>query len=274
VSAMSAVPVHPLWSGSCRFLMMSTVVMAAAAAAVLAVGTQDARLLRLGLVAALWAALLGAFAAAQMRREARSSAEHAARLRSTYQLELEREVTARRVHTLTVERELREQAELTQRRELGELRAELAAMRANLERLGGAAPSKIGPSKIEPSKIEIVERVTLHAESTRVLPMPAQPRSIDGSGVSGTGVSDRVVSGGAGSYAPGRHDVPVGEWPHSPANGAGSHTDGRRALLAREGASSAMPAQSPTMQGQRTVDDLIAAHGGIAPTARRRRNHA
>jgi hypothetical protein len=218
--------------------MMSTVVMAAAAATVLAVGTQDARLLRLGLVAALWAALLGAFAAAQMRREARSSAEHAARLRSTYQLELEREVTARRVHTLTVERELREQAELTQRRELGELRAELAAMRANLERLGG-----VEPSKIEPSKIEIVERVTLHAESTRMLPMPAQPRSIDGSGVSGTGVS-------------------------------GSHTNGRRALQAREGASSAMQAQSPTMQGQRTVDDLIAAHGGIAPTARRRRNHA
>lgn len=243
MSAMSAVPVHPLWSGSCRFLMMSTVVMATAAAAVLAVGTHDARLLRLGLVAALWAALLGAFAAAQMRREARSSAEHAARLRSTYQLELEREVTARRVHALTVERELREQAELTQRRELGELRAELAAMRANLERLGGVAPSKIGSSKVEPSKIEIVERVTLHAESTRMLPVPAQPRSIDGSGVSGTGVP-------------------------------GSHTDGRRALQAREGASSAMPAQSPTMQGQRTVDDLIAAHGGIAPTARRRRNHA
>jgi uncharacterized protein DUF6779 len=256
---MSAVPVHPLWSGSCRFLMMSTVVMAAAAAAVLAVGTQDARLLRLGLVAALWAALLGAFAAAQMRREARSSAEHAARLRSTYQLELEREVTARRVHTLTVERELREQAELTQLRELGELRAELAAVRANLERLGGAP---------------VMERVTLHAESTRLLPLPAQPRSIDGSGVSGTRVSDSGVSGGAGSHGPGRHGVPVGEWPHSPANGAGSHTNGRCALQAPARTSLAMPAQSPAMQGQRTVDDLIAAHGGIAPTARRRRNHA
>lgn len=264
MSAMSAVPLHPLWSGSCRFLMMSTVVMAAAAAAVLAVGTQDARLLRLGLVAALWAALLGAFAAAQMRREARSSAEHTARLRSTYQLELEREVTARRVHTLTVERELREQAELTQRRELGELRAELAAMRANLERLGGAP---------------IMERVTLHAESTRLLPLPAQPRSIDGSGVSvtsvsGSGVSDSGVSGGAGSHGPGRHGVPVGEWPHAPANGAGSHANGRRALQAPDRTSPAMPAQSPAMQGQRTVDDLIAAHGGIAPTARRRRNHA
>jgi uncharacterized membrane protein YgcG len=245
--------------------MTSTVVMAAAAAAVLAVGTQDARLLRLGLVAALWAALLGAFAAAQMRREARSSAEHVARLRCTYQLELEREVTARRVHTLTVERELREQAELTQLRELGELRAELAAVRANLERLGGAP---------------VMERVTLHAESTRLLPLAAQPRSIDtggfpGSGVSGTRVSDSGVSGGGGTYAPGRHGVPVGEWPHSPANGAGPHANGRRALQAPDRTSSAMPAQSPAMQGQRTVDDLIAAHGGgIAPTARRRRNHA
>jgi hypothetical protein len=262
VSAMSAVPVHPLWSGSCRFLMMSTVVMAAAAA-VLAVGTQDARLLRLGLVAALWAALLGAFAAAQMRREARSSAEHAARLRSAYQLELEREVTARRAHTLTVERELREQVELIQRQELGELRAELAAVRANLERLGGAP---------------VMERVTLHAESTRLLPLPAQPRSIDGggvlgSGVSGTRVSGSGVSGRAGSYAQGRHGAPVREWPYPAANGAASHADGRRGLPAPSRTSPAMPAQSPEMQGQRTVDDLIAAHGGIAPTARRRRNH-
>jgi hypothetical protein len=144
------------------------------------------------------------------------------------------------------------------------LRAELAAMRANLERLGGAP---------------IMERVTLHAESTRLLPLPAQPRSIDGSGVSvtsvsGSGVSDSGVSGGAGSHGPGRHGVPVGEWPHAPANGAGSHANGRRALQAPDRTSPAMPAQSPAMQGQRTVDDLIAAHGGIAPTARRRRNHA
>ena len=203
--------------------MTSTAVMAAGAATVLAVGTQDARLLRLGLVAALWATLLGAFAAAQMRRKARSSADYADQLRSTYQLELEREVTARWEHALTVERELREHAQLTQWSEIGELRAELAAMRANLERLAGVAPSQIGP----------VERVTLRAESTRLLPLPAQPCGIDGSRVPGA-----AASPGPGRHAPERT---------SPA--------------------------SPAMHGQRTVDDLIAAHGGIASPSRRRRNH-
>ncbi|MGH3770241.1 MAG: hypothetical protein ACRDRW_02390 [Pseudonocardiaceae bacterium] len=48
---------------------MSTVVMAASAVAMLALGTQDAHLLRLGLVAALWAALLGAFATARVPSE-------------------------------------------------------------------------------------------------------------------------------------------------------------------------------------------------------------
>ncbi|MGH3811811.1 MAG: DUF6779 domain-containing protein, partial [Pseudonocardiaceae bacterium] len=136
-------------------------------AAVLAVGAQDARLLRLGLVAALWAALLGAFAAARMRRELSSGAYRAEELRTVYQLELEREVAARREHTLTVERELREQAEQVERREIAALRAELAAMRANLEKLMDG--DKLG------------ERIALRAESTRLLPMPTHPNKFDDS---------------------------------------------------------------------------------------------
>ncbi|MGH3719044.1 MAG: hypothetical protein ACRDRI_09435 [Pseudonocardiaceae bacterium] len=65
---MSAIE-HPSPRGSRRVLILGTVVMAAAAAGVLTLGTQDARLLRLGLVAALWAALLGAFATARVPRE-------------------------------------------------------------------------------------------------------------------------------------------------------------------------------------------------------------
>ena len=93
----------PSLQGSARVLMLSTVVMAAAAAAVLALGTQDAHLLRLGVVAALWAALFAAFTTARARREISSRAEHADQLRAAYQLELQREVVARREHALTVE---------------------------------------------------------------------------------------------------------------------------------------------------------------------------
>ncbi|MGH3899696.1 MAG: DUF6779 domain-containing protein [Pseudonocardiaceae bacterium] len=159
---MSVLDELPLRRGSGRVLMLGTVVLAVAAAAVLAAGAQDARLLRLGLVAALWAALLGAFAAARKRREINSDASQVDELRTVYQLELEREVAARREHTLTVERELREQTEQT---EIAALRAELAAMRANLEKLMSRDP--------------LVERVALRAESACLLPMPAYPPRID-----------------------------------------------------------------------------------------------
>ncbi|MDQ5856153.1 MAG: hypothetical protein M3302_07570 [Actinomycetota bacterium] len=156
---MSGPDERPLPRGSGRVLMLGTVVLAVAAAVVLALGAQDARLLRLGLIAALWAALLGAFAAARMRREISSDANRVDELRTVYQLELEREVAARREHMLTVERELREQAEQAERGEIAALRAELAAMRVNLEKLLGGDP--------------LVERLELRAESARVLPMAA-----------------------------------------------------------------------------------------------------
>src|SRR5262249_23352244 len=164
VFAMSATQVRPVWRGGSPVLMVSTVVMAAAAAAVLAVGTHDARLLRLGVVAALWAALLGAFAAARVRRGARSDAEHADHLRRTYQLELEREVSARREHALRVEQQLHEQAEHSTRREMVELRAELAVMRANLESLGHAAPVK--PAALGPRFTRALEPPASYREGT------------------------------------------------------------------------------------------------------------
>ncbi|MGH3887270.1 MAG: DUF6779 domain-containing protein [Pseudonocardiaceae bacterium] len=161
---MSVPDERPLPRGSSRVLMLGTVVLAAGAAAVLAAGAQDTRLLRLGLVAALWAALLGAFAAARMRREISSVASQADELQTDHQLELEREVVAWREHTLTVERDLRdlrEQTEQVERREIAALRAELAAMRTNLEKLTDRDP--------------LVERVALRAEPACVLPMPTHP---------------------------------------------------------------------------------------------------
>ncbi len=137
---MSETGEHPLLGGSRQALMLSTVVMAVVAVAVLALGVQDPRLLRLGLVAALWAALLGAFATARVRRETSSLAEHADQLRTLDQRELECEAAARQEHALTVERELREQAQRSQRREILELRTELTTLRASLEQLLGSKP--------------------------------------------------------------------------------------------------------------------------------------
>ncbi len=147
-------------SGTGRVLVYVSVALAVAAAVVLAVGFDDPRLLRLGIVAALWAALVGSFAVARVRREATSAAGQTEDLRAIYQLELEREVTARREHELTVERELRRDIEQSSRDELDALRAELRTLRRNLESvLGGDL---------------LVERVALRAESTRVRSLPDQ----------------------------------------------------------------------------------------------------
>jgi len=144
--------------GAGRLLLYGALGLAVAAAAVLAVGSEDARLLRLGVLAALWAALLGAFAAVRMRREVAAGADRAEDLRAIYHLELEREVAARREHELSVERELRRQVEKESRDELDALRAELRTLRQNLQQLLGGEV--------------LVERVALRAESTRVRSLP------------------------------------------------------------------------------------------------------
>jgi hypothetical protein len=251
--------------------MLSTVVMATAAAAVLALGTQDARLLRLGVVAALWAAMVAAFTTARARHEVSSRAEHADQLRTVYQLELGREVAARREHALTVERELRKQVELSQRREIVELRAELSALGVNLAQLLGGN--------------SLVERVTLQAESTRLLPLPAHPRKFDdsnnGAPVATTAAtpSAAVTVGPTGpesrfgpsrretpsSNGQGRHGAPNRERSGSHNNGTGSHYNGTGSHNNGGGA-----ARSPAAPAQRSVQDLLAAHGA-ASTPRRRR---
>jgi uncharacterized protein DUF6779 len=111
------------------------------ALAALAVGllvlAEQARWLRLGVVAALWAALAGAFAAARYRRELLSHPNRADELQRVYELELEREVSARREHELEVEASTRRRVEQEVRGELEGLRTELRALRQNLEVLLG-----------------------------------------------------------------------------------------------------------------------------------------
>ncbi|HWR49024.1 MAG TPA: DUF6779 domain-containing protein [Pseudonocardiaceae bacterium] len=283
---MSGTDEHPLLRGSRRVLMVSTVVMAAAAAAVLVLGTPDARLLRLGLVAALWAALLGAFATARLRGEISSCAEQADQLRTAYQRELEREVAARREHTLTVEREFRAQAELSQRREIVELRTELEAMRANLEQLLGGN--------------SLLERPTSRAESACLLPLPAHPRKFDDSRsraavaatVEATAEAAPSLTGTELHFGPGRPAANWGEAP-SPADGGITNGPGRHGVPGRKWSGSNgngspnsgspnngggtwwTPAEMPpaaSSEAQRTVNDLLTAYGrGAAP--RRRRSH-
>ncbi|MGW1678429.1 DUF6779 domain-containing protein [Saccharopolyspora sp. NPDC002376] len=140
-------------AGGSTALWVGALVLAAAATAVLVVSS-DARLLRLGLVAALWSALIGAFAVARLRNRVAEDEKVAEDRQRIYELELEREIAARREFELEAEAEARRKAAEESDGELKALQAELQRLRTSLEQvLGGDV---------------LFERVALRAESTRV----------------------------------------------------------------------------------------------------------
>jgi hypothetical protein len=99
--------------------------------------SNDLRYLRLGIIAALWAALVGAFLAAKYRGRISDRDTRAAELQQVYELELEREIAARREYELRLEQEIRNEAEEKSRHDVAALREELRSLRQTLESLLG-----------------------------------------------------------------------------------------------------------------------------------------
>src|SRR5690606_10831080 len=116
----------------------------AVVATALLVLSDDARWLRLGIVAALWAAFLGGFLATHYRRQADRVIESMEDAQAMYELELEREVGARRAHELQ-----------------GDADAQQAAGETGRKLMGGDV---------------LYERVALTAQSTRVRSLRSEPK--------------------------------------------------------------------------------------------------
>ncbi|MCX5043229.1 hypothetical protein OG921_08610 [Aldersonia sp. NBC_00410] len=115
--------------------------------------SDSVELLRLGLMAAVWAAVIAAFAMTRYRRESDLDKAKVDDLQTVYRLQLEREVSARREYELGVETRVRREVGIDAE-ELAGLRTELAALRRNLEILfDGELPA---------------ERLALRAESIRL----------------------------------------------------------------------------------------------------------
>lgn len=177
-------------------------VLLAVGATVALILAEDMRLLRLGVLAALWAALIGTFLATRYRRKAVESDVAASKAQEIYELELEREVAARHEFELEVEAETRERVEDESRAELEALRAEVSSLRESLQSLLGG---------------EVMwERIALTAQSTRMrsfgeeLPLVTagenqeQPRLSVGRSENPTEFIGRIVdadSGDAGAIA-------------------------------------------------------------------------
>jgi hypothetical protein len=135
-------------------LLMVFVVVLAVVSTLLLVLADNTTWLRLGVLAALWAALLAGLLAVRFRKQMGDRENEVADLQSVYELELEREVAARREYELEVEAEARKRIEESSKADLAELRSELRGLRESLERLTGGEV--------------LVERFALRAQSTRM----------------------------------------------------------------------------------------------------------
>jgi len=126
----------------------------AVAATLLVVLSDEVRWLRLAVVLGLWAALTVAFAMAWFRRDARNSELRTVESKRTYELELHREISARREFEISVTASARAEADERHREDLASLREQLDRLTTSL---AGLLEGDL-----------LFERLTLSAESTRV----------------------------------------------------------------------------------------------------------
>ncbi|WP_051022062.1 DUF6779 domain-containing protein [Nocardia pneumoniae] len=134
-------------------LFTGVLILLGLVASVFLVFSNNVQFVRVGLVAALWAAAIGALAATKYRKEATIDKAKVRDLQTVYELQLEREVTARREYELGVEARVREEVG-ADAAELAALRAELTVLRQSLQRLfDGDLP---------------MDRPALRADATRI----------------------------------------------------------------------------------------------------------
>lgn len=156
--------------GGATFLWVSAILLCLASTAILLL-SGDIRLLRLGLVAALWAALAAGFAVVKLRDRLDDEDERTEQMQRIYELELEREIAARREFELEVEQEARERAAEQSRAEIEALRGELRNLKESLEQvLGGDVLFERVALRAEPARMRaLAEAAQQHPEANRVV---------------------------------------------------------------------------------------------------------
>ncbi|MFC4124337.1 DUF6779 domain-containing protein [Nocardia rhizosphaerae] len=139
-------------------LFIGVLILLGLTASVFLIFSENVHYVRIGLVAALWAAVLGALAATRYRKEAAVDQAKVRDLQTVYELQLEREINARREYEMGVEARVRAEVG-ADASEIAALRAELALLRQNLQALfDGPLPD---------------EQPALQADAVRIDALPA-----------------------------------------------------------------------------------------------------
>ena len=152
--------------GNGWFLLTALLVLAIGASSTL-VFTSRVELLRLAVILALWAAVVAAFVTLIYRRQSEVDQARARDMKFVYDLQLDREISARREYELSVESHLRRTLSREIRAEAADemaaLRAELAALRTQLEVMLGT---------------DLAPRPALQNERM-MIPMPSAPGRVE-----------------------------------------------------------------------------------------------
>jgi len=213
--------------------------------------------MRVGTLAALWAAFIGAFLVARYRRQAAAESARVRDLHTVYELQLEREISARREHELVVEKDLRESIRLETSESVLALRHEIAALREQLGAMGvtipedrfavgGHAPAaQIGAGNLQSVPSERVEPRRRPSEASAARP----------------GQTDRPSSGAAQESDAGRSGSGAA---------AGSGATGAPAAGAAAGAAAAGAAAGAAAKtGTRTGTPVSGVGPGATPSTER-----
>ncbi|WP_336788747.1 DUF6779 domain-containing protein [Gordonia malaquae] len=113
------------------------VVLALVASLLMVLGDDLSMQASLAVIAALWAAVIGAVLVTKYRRQADVAEGRTRDLRLVYELQLEREIAARRQYESDVEASIRHEMSTETNHELEDLKIQVLALRSSLEQLLG-----------------------------------------------------------------------------------------------------------------------------------------
>lgn len=172
-------------------LLTALLVLAILASATL-VFTNRVELLRLAVILSLWAAVVAAFVTVIYRRQSEVAQARARDMKFVYDLQLDREISARREYEMSVEARLRRQLSregVQAADEMAALRAELASLRSHLEVMLGtdlgqrpalegervAMPMPPPPGRVESSRVTMVAEEVITVVEESIIDVPEEP---------------------------------------------------------------------------------------------------